>query len=231
MGFTEFRELTESKRGRLRFPVVSPLANQRGVSLVEVIAVMLIIVIMIVISAGGIAVFFRKYNELKAYAELQADALEALNYIKNGIPVGSQEIRRANNGELQFVRPKEYYGVNNAISIRFLQAPYGASQANGIRVVPIETNTIIAPTDFADFYLYDGTIRCNWRYRGIAQAAPVTLFPKTGKRDYMFLDQITFRRINSDAEIWALEVSLKARVQVGPKQYKSIHYRTKMVRK
>jgi len=208
-----------------------PLANQRGVSLVEVIAVMLIIVIMIVISAGGIALFFRKYNELKAYAELQADGLEVINYIKNGIPVGSQEIRRANNGEMQFIRPKEYFGVNNAISIRFLQAPYGASQANGIRVVPIETSSIIAPTDFADFYLYDGTIRCNWRYRGIAQAAPVTLFPKTGKRDYMFLDQITFRRINTDAEIWALEVSLKARVKVGPKQYKSIHYRTKMARK
>ncbi len=98
-------------------------------------------------------------------------------------------------------------------------------------MVPIETSSIIAPTDFADFYLYDGTIRCNWRYRGIAQAAPVTLFPKTGKRDYMFLDQITFRRINTDAEIWALEVSLKARVKVGPKQYKSIHYRTKMARK
>lgn len=208
-----------------------PLANQRGVSLVEVIAVMLIIVIMIVISAGGIALFFRKYNELKAYAELQADGLEVINYIKNGIPVGSQEIRRANNGEMQFIRPKEYYGVNNAITIRFLQAPYGASQANGIRVVPIETSSIIAPPDFADFYLYDGTIRCNWRYRGIAQAAPVTLFPKTGKRDYMFLDQITFRRINTDAEIWALEVSLKARVKVGPKQYKSIHYRTKMARK
>ena len=208
-----------------------PLANQRGVSLVEVIAVMLIIVIMIVISAGGIALFFRKYNELKAYAEVQADGLEVINYIKNGIPVGSQEIRRANNGEMQFIRPKEYFGVNNAISIRFLQAPYGASQANGIRVVPIETSSIIAPTDFADFYLYDGTIRCNWRYRGIAQAAPVTLFPKTGKRDYMFLDQITFRRINTDAEIWALEVSLKARVKVGPKQYKSIHYRTKMARK
>jgi len=132
---------------------------------------------------------------------------------------------------MQFIRPKEYFGVNNAISIRFLQAPYGASQANGIRVVPIETSSIIAPTDFADFYLYDGTIRCNWRYRGIAQAAPVTLFPKTGKRDYMFLDQITFRRINTDAEIWALEVSLKARVKVGPKQYKGIHYRTKMARK
>lgn len=208
-----------------------PVRNQRGVSLVEVIAVMLIIVIMIVISAGGIALFFRKFNELKAYAELQADGLEVLNYIKSGIPVGSREIRRMDNGEVQFVAPQEYYGVNNAISIRFLQAPYGASQANGIRVVPIETDNIIAPSDFADFFLYDGTIRCNWRYKGIAQASPVTLFPKSGKRDYMFLDQITFRRINPDTEVAALEVSLKARVKVGPKQFKSIHYRTKMVRK
>jgi prepilin-type N-terminal cleavage/methylation domain-containing protein len=217
------------KRFYSRIPL--PLANQRGVSLVEVIAVMVIIVITIVIAAGGISVFFRKYKELQAYAELQADALEVLNYIKNGIPVGSQEIRRANNGELQFIKPKEFFGVNNAITIRFLSAPYGASQANGIRVVPIETESIIAPSDFADFYLYDGTIRCNWRYRGIAQASPVTLFPKIGKRDYMFLDQITFRRINSDTAIWALEVSLKARVQVGPKQFKSVHYRTKMVKK
>jgi len=216
---------------RLKSSISRPLANQRGVSLVEVIAVMVIIVITIVIAAGGIALFFRKYNELKAYAELQSDALEVINYIKNGIPVGSREIRRANNGELQFIAPKESYGVNNAITIRVLQAPYGASQANGIRVVPIETDAIIAPPDYADFYLYDGTLRCNWRYRGIAQASPVTLFPKIGKRDYMFLDQITFRRLNSDTEIWALEVSLKARVEVGPDQYKSVHFRTKMVKK
>lgn len=208
-----------------------PLSNHRGVTLVEVIAVMLIIVIMIVIAAGGIALFFRKYNELKAYAELQADGLEVLNYIKNGIPVGSREVRRMDNGEIQFIAPQEYYGVNNAITIRFLQAPYGASQANGIRVVPIETDNIIAPSDFADFYLYDGTIRCNWRYKGIAQASPVALFPKIGKRDYMFLDQITFRRVNTDTEVAALEVSLKARVKVGPKQFKSIHYRTKMAKK
>lgn len=208
-----------------------PLANQRGVSLVEVMAVMVIVVITIIIAAGGIALFFNKYNELKAYAELQADGLEVINYIKSGIPVGSREVRRMNNGEIQFIAPQEYYGVNNAITIRFLSAPYGASQANGIRVVPIETDAIIAPSDFADFYLYDGTVRCNWRYRGIAQASPVTLFPKAGKRDYMFLDQITFRRLNSDTEIWALEVSLKARVKVGPDKYKSIHYRTKMARK
>lgn len=207
------------------------LSSQRGVSLVELIAVMAISVILIMISAGGIALFFRKYQELKAYAELQADGLEVLNYIKNGIPVGSTEIRRRNNGEVEFIRPQEYYGVNNAITIRFLQAPYGAQSAKSIRVIPIETENTIVPSDFADFYLYDGTIRCNWRYKGIAQPSPVTLFPKTGKREYMTLESINFRKLNTDPEVRAVEVSLKARVKLGPKQFKSIHYRTKMAKK
>lgn len=211
--------------------VLRPLQNHRGISLVEMIVVMVISVIMIMISAGSIAVFFRKYQELKAYAELQADGLELINYIKNGIPVGSREVHRMNNGEIRFIDPKEYYGVNNALKIKFLQAPYGAQQANGIRVIPIDTDNTIAPSDYADFYLYDGTVRCNWRYKGIAQAAPVTVFPKSGKKEYMKLEQIRFRKLNSDAEIGALEVTLKAKVQLGPKQFKSIHFRTKMARK
>ncbi|MCB5229606.1 MAG: prepilin-type N-terminal cleavage/methylation domain-containing protein [Candidatus Cloacimonetes bacterium] len=211
--------------------LLKPLSNQRGVSLVELIAVMAISVILIMSSAGGIALFFRKYNELRAYAELQSEGIELLNYIKNGIPVGSREVRLNNDGGIQFISPQEYYGVNNAVDIRFLGAAYGSSSARSIRVVPIEAENVVYPTDYAEFYQIDGALRSRWRYKGGSLAPPVTLFPKGGKNSKMVLEDLSFRKINTDAPIKVLEVSLKASVEVAPQKFKKIHYRTKMAKK
>ncbi len=210
--------------------LIQPLSNQRGVSLVEVIVVMGIVVIMIMISGGGVGLFFRKYSELKAYAQLQEDALEAINYIKSGIPVGSSEVRQMRNGDFQFIKAQEYYGVNNAVELRFLQAPPGAMQSSAIRVIPMETENVISPSDYADFTVVNGALKCKWRYKGISYPNTLDLFPKSGKKDIMFLDQLTFKKLNADSDVKAIEVSLKASVKIAPKQFKRVHFRAKMAK-
>lgn len=204
--------------------------GDHGVTLIEMIVVITLMTMLILISGVGISLFFRKYKELNAWAELQKDGVECLNYIKNGIPVGTQTVRVHDNGDMEFLRPKEYYGVTNAMALKFVNAPFGASIANGIRVTPpapegLETN------DFAQFYLYDGAVRCSYMYRGVQSASPLYLFPKKGKRDDMTLTRFEMRKLNSDQEVMAMEVILEAKVKTGPNTFRTIKYRTKMAKK
>ena len=220
------------KRKHRKIPNI--VSNQRGVSLIELIVVMGITTIMIMISGTGVAVFFRKYEELKKYAELQNDAIELLNHIKFGVPVGDEgaALTQTGLGDYQFRKPKEYYGVNNALSIQFLNAPFGARQSNSIRVIPIHTTVEgLVPTDYADFYYSNGTVRCRRSYKGSGSSTSLLLFPKSGKREYMSLDEITFKQINDGRSIAVLDVTLKAKVEIGPKRYKKVNFRTQMVKK
>ncbi|HAN40586.1 MAG TPA: hypothetical protein DCQ12_01505 [Candidatus Cloacimonas sp.] len=210
------------------------LSNQRGVSLIELIVVMGITVIMVMISGSGVAVFFRKFDELKKYAELQNDAIELINYIKFGIPMGDDgaALTQTGLGDYQFRNPKEYYGVNNAVTIQFLNAPYGARQSNAIRVIPTATyEQGLLPTDYADFYYSNGAVRCRRLYKGEGSSVSLVLFPKIGKQDYISLDEILFRQINAGSSVKALEVTLRAKVEIGPKRYKHVNFRTQMVKK
>lgn len=206
------------------------ILGQRGVTLIEVIVVMVIVVILIVISGLGIGLFFRKYKELNLWAELQKDGIECLNYIKNGIPVGSQALRIADNGDFEFIRPKEYFGVVNAVQLKFVNAPWGSATASGIRVSPTTTDNQ-NQSDYAEFVLYDGAVRCSYKYRGVTSASPLVLFPKSGKRDKMTLEKFQFRRLNNDTEVYAVEVELQAKVEVAPGKFRKINYRTKMAKK
>ncbi len=206
------------------------IMGQRGVTLVEMIAVIALMSILIVISGVGIGLFFRKYKELNAWAELQKDGVECLNYIRNGIPVGTQSVRVHRNGDMEFNRPKEYYGVTNALALKFVNAPLGATTANGVKITPpapagLDTN------DFAQFYLYDGAVRCSYMYRGVQSASPLFLFPKRGKRDDMTLEKFQLRKLNTETELHAFEVTLEGKVKTGPNTFRKIKYRTKMAMK
>jgi prepilin-type N-terminal cleavage/methylation domain-containing protein len=207
-----------------------PHLGQQGVTLIEMIVVISLMSILILISGVGISLFFRKYKELNAWSELQKDGVECLNYIKNGIPVGTQSVRVNDNGDMEFNRPKEYYGVTNALALKFVDAPMGASTAKGIRITPpapegLDTN------DFAQFYLYDGAVRCSYKYRGVQSSSPLYLFPKKGKRDQMTLERFELRKLNTDQEVYAVEVILEAKVKTGPGTFRQIKYRTKMAKK
>ena len=220
------------RRNRLRLSSI--VSNQRGVSLVELIVVMTITTILIVISGTGVSVFFRKFEELKKYAKLQNDAIELLNYIKFGVPVGDEgaAVTQTGLGDYQFRKPKEYYGVNNAVTIQFLNVPMGARQSNSIRVIPTASyEQGVVPTDYADFYYTNGSVRCRRLYKGSGSSTALVLFPKTGKRSYISLDEIMFKQINNGSSVKILDVTLRAKVELAPKKFKHVHFRTQMGRK
>ncbi len=195
--------------------LIQILSPQRGVTLVEVLVVILIVVVLIMISGLGIGLFFRKFQELNAWAELQKDALECLNTIKHGVPVGS-----GNN--------MEYYGVANAIKMQLTNTATNTS--TGLRVTP-PTNKGLETPDYAHFYLYDGAIRCTYVHHGVQVASPLYLFPKRERLDDMSIDRFLITRINPETETVAIQVELHGKVKTGKDSYRYVRYTTKMVKK
>jgi len=191
------------------------LGRQRGVTLIEVIVVMAISTILIMIAGLGIGTFLRKYKELSAWAELQNDAMECLNTIKNGVPVGQS-------------RNLEYYGVTNAMK---LELPNTISNtAQSIMITP-PANSSSQENDFANFYLYDGAIRCRYRFYGVQTPAPIYLFPKQENLETMSIDKFQITKINSGKDVLAIQVELNARVKTGRDSYRQVKFKTKMVKK
>ncbi|MGC9361579.1 MAG: type IV pilus modification PilV family protein [Candidatus Syntrophosphaera sp.] len=193
----------------------SILGKQRGVSLVEVISVMLISTMLIVIAGLGIGAFFKKYKELNAWAELQKDALECLDMIKNGVAVGS-----GNN--------IEYYGVTNAMQLRLTNTTTNTSSS--IRITPPSPQGL-ETTDYAHFYLYDGVVRCTYVHHGIQAASPLYVFPKRENTERMTVEKFEITKINEENDLLAIRVELFAKVETGTDQYRSVRFRTKMVKK
>ncbi len=193
----------------------SILGRQRGVTLAELIVVMAISVMLIFVAAVGIGTFFRKYRELTAWAELQKDALDCLNLIKNGVPVGDAQ-------------NMEYYGVANALKMRLTNTT--TSSATGLRITPPTDKGLETP-DYAHFYLYDGAVRCAYVHRGIQSASPLYVFPKQENMDDMIIDKFLFTKVNPDQDLLAVQVELHARVRIGGDNYRSVRFTTKMVKK
>lgn len=193
----------------------SLLGRQRGVTLAELIVVMVISVMLIFVAAVGIGTFFRKYKELTAWAELQKDALDCINLIKNGVPVGSGD-------------NMEYYGVANAMKLQLTNTT--TISGTGLRITPPTDQGLETP-DFAHFYLYDGVVRCTYVHHGVQVASPLYIFPKQENLDDMVVDKFLFTKVNSDQDLLAVRVELHARVKTGAGSYRAIKFQTKMVKK
>ncbi len=193
----------------------SLLGRQSGITLVELIVVMAISVMLVLTAAVGIGTFFRKYKELTAWADLQKDALDCINLIKNGVPVGSGD-------------NMEYYGVANALKLQLTNTTTNTS--TGLRITPPTDKGLDTP-DYAHFYLYDGVVRCAYVHHGVQAASPLYVFPKQENLDDMIVDKFVFTKVNPDQDLLAVQVELHARIKTGADSYRAVKFKTKMVKK
>jgi type II secretory pathway pseudopilin PulG len=190
-------------------------ANQQGITLVEVIVVMLISVMLIMVAALGIGTFFRKYRELTSWIELQKDAINCINTMKNGVPVGSGT-------------SMEYYGVANALKLQLTNTT--TNTGNGLRITPPTAQGEETP-DYAHFYLYNNCVRCTYVHHGIQVASPLYIFPTENNRDRMTVEKYQITKVNQEQEVLALQVELFAKVWITEDSYRQVRFRTKMVKK
>ena len=192
------------------------LSNQSGVTLIELITVLSISGLLILVSAVGLSVFFSKYRELNTWVELQADALNCINTIKMGVPVGT-------NQDVQ------YYGVTNAKKLELMGAVFGATSGNGIQCTP-PILTSAQSIDKAQYY-YDGrAVRVNYVYKGVQVASPLYLFPKQEKLDQIQIQNFRIYKENSGEELYAIRVELSARMKISHDKYKTVTFKTQFAR-
>ncbi len=192
------------------------LSNQSGVTLIELITVLSISGLLILVSAVGLSVFFSKYRSLNTWVELQADALNCINTIKMGVPVGT-------NQDVQ------YYGVANAKKLKLMGAIFGSLSGSGIECTP-PIITSAQSIDKAQYY-YDGrAVRVNYVYKGVQVASPLYLFPKQEKLDQIQITNFRIYKENTGDELYAVRVELSARIKVTNDKYKSVSFKTQIAR-
>lgn len=192
------------------------LIRQRGITLIEVMVVVVISSILILISGVGISAFFRKYKELSAWSSLQQQGLDCLNVIKNGVPVGSGD-------------NMEYYGVTNALKLN-VTGSATSSVGNGIKVTPPTQQGLETP-DFAHFYIYDQAVRCTYVHHGIQNASPLYIFPKQSDTEKIKVNKFEVRKLNQEDDVLAVQITLQAQIETRKNEYRTIKYVTKMVKK
>lgn len=191
------------------------LTRQRGVTLIEILVVIIISSMLIVIAALGIGAFFRKYKELSAWSVLQQEGLDCLNTIKNGIGVGN-------------VPDVEYYGVINALKLQLTNTT--TTTAQGLKITP-PTEAGLETPDYAHFYFYDGAVRCRYVHHGIQAASPLYIFPKQESLGKIKVEKFQVTKVNPENDVLAVRVELKARIETRKDEYKYINYKTIMVKK
>lgn len=212
--------------------MIKSLKNNRGMSLIELITVMLISTILIMVSGVAISAFFRRYKVINEFLELQQGAMECLETIRSGYSL--------NRGE-------QFYGVANAKTMELVGSADIWNAGTGIKIYP-PTYADYQKNDMIQFYLDEGAIKVSYIYNGIQVNSPQYLFPSRDMRDKIRVTKFSVANANAggailnlndtaDNQLRILEIVMEARIKVKDAplpnqiQYKTINYRTYMVKK
>ncbi|HNW24479.1 MAG TPA: type II secretion system protein [Candidatus Cloacimonas sp.] len=202
------------------------LFNEKGFTLTETVAVMAISSLLIVTAALGIGVFFRKYQELSAYVDLQKDMVSFLNVLKYGQHIGTR------SSEIEFI------GITSAKGLKQISMTSVPGISKGIQITPPISN--LYPTDFVNYYLHDGYIKMEYKHHGTDSSSPTILFPEKKLRDRVIIEDFLISDANKNNAIFKympneqlciINVDLKAKVKIRGDEYKSVHYKTTMAMK
>ncbi len=179
----------------------------------ELIAVIAISGFLMAAAATGFSAFFAKFNDLSKKIELQRDAFNGLQMIKNGIQIGK-------GSSLKF------QGIATADSVVF----QGSSMSYSDEIVLYPPKSDYQHQgDFIRVWLQKPYIRYTYLDGQFQPASALYLFPAQGKGDEIQVTKLIFSKANLENTITkVVKVDLEARVKLRPKVYKYISYSTRM---
>jgi len=189
------------------------IKSEAGFSLVEIITVTLLMAMLITTAAIGISIFFGKMLEINRWIELQEDAIECLNSIKNGVSVGT-----GNN--------QQYYGVANAKTMRLVASGIGGGGAYKLVCNP-PAEDIMYTGDLVEFFFDGDHVRYRTVYAGSGSQNQY-LFPSRNKKEYMKVTQFSLNQYNSGSDMKVVRVVLNARVETSKNKYRYVRFSTLM---
>jgi len=188
------------------------LRSQAGFTITEVMAVIAISGFLMAVAATGFSAFFSKFDDMNKRTELQRDAFNCMQAIKNGIPIGS-------GTNLKF------QGIATADSVVF----YGLSgQASSNIILYPPASDYTHQNDFVRIY-YDGKyVRATYLNGSIQPPSPLYLFPKPTRGNVMEVTKLRFSKVNPGGVAKVILVELEARVKLRKDVYQKVSYSTKM---
>ena len=113
------------------------LKKNDGVTLIELITVLVISTILIMISAVGVSAFYKRFKIVSDYITLQTEGMACLQTIRNGYG---------------FDRGDQFYGVANARQLKIIGSTDSWGAGSGIHILP-PTAKDYQKNDWVSFYL------------------------------------------------------------------------------
>lgn len=170
------------------------------------------------VAAIGISVFYAKFTELNLYSDLQHYAFEAVNTMKNGIPINDA-------GNIIF------FGIASARTIN-LSGAMGSGQGYSHILCEMAIPGDGHVNDDVEFWFdrWDGRVLYNYTYGQDHPSRPITLLP-VDHADKIRVTNLWFRyHADTDPENSArnplIRVGIEAQMKVTEQITKKVAYET-----
>jgi prepilin-type N-terminal cleavage/methylation domain-containing protein len=190
------------------------LRSQAGFTITEIMVVIAISGFLMAVAATGFSAFFAKEKELHQIMELQRDAFNCLQTIKNGIPIRNEN-------------PLKFQGVATADSIKFVGI--NSNKGSEIILYPPGSN-IDHVTDYVRIWWDGWYVRAtylNFNYQ--PPGAYTYLFPAWARNPKIKVTKLEFSQANvGEPIIKVINVTLEAQLVQKDKDPKKVSYTTKM---
>ena len=193
------------------------IRSQAGFTITELMVVIAISGFLMAAAATGFSAFFAKFDELNKTMELQRDAFNCMQTIKNGIKIGSGLNLR-------------FQGIATADSVIFLGAQSNTSQSIILYPPPSDYTH---QNDFIRIYWDGRYVRETHLYGSVQAPSAEYLFPKPVRGNETYVTELTFSKANPDGNVAkVIKVDLKAKTlirKINKKPiYQTISYSTRM---
>jgi prepilin-type N-terminal cleavage/methylation domain-containing protein len=176
--------------------------SQAGFTITELMVVIALSGFLMAVAATGFSTFFAKFDELNKISELQRDAFNCMQQIKNGIPMGT-------GTNLKFS------GVATADSVQFVSSTSALPTSKEIKLFPPIAD-VEHTFDFVDIKFDDnGYVRATYKNGSIQPPAPLYLFPKPSRAKYRtYVTKLRFTQANAGPVCRVIRVDLEAKTEI-----------------
>jgi len=186
--------------------------SQAGFTITELVAVIAVSGVLMTAATVGFSAFFSKFNDLSKTMELQRDAFNGLQKIKNGIKIGSGTAMK-------------FQGIATADSVKL--EGYNLNMASKIILYPPKSD-ISHINDNIVIYKMGSYIRYTYQDGPFQPSAPLYLFPDYKRKNDIEVTKLSFSPVNTGNSVKVVNVEMEARVKLRNKVYKYVSYKTRM---
>ncbi|MCB5249516.1 MAG: type II secretion system protein [Candidatus Cloacimonadales bacterium] len=171
------------------------IKNEKGSTLIELIAVMIMSLVLITVSAVGVITFYNSYTRIKKNLDLQQGLMECIHILRHGL------LMPARDENLMTVlkyspTSKEYWSIATAKKVEIKDFNSSLGYGTKLRLMPA-ISSMGQDLDYLEYYLDDGVIRAQYIYNGSRVPSPLHIFPHESEKDFIEVTRFELHDANT----------------------------------